>query len=221
MWPSPMKPTSLALSFQRVGHHYRAAVNRRVDGHQLGSASAHHDRLDIDELLDAILRKLATITALLDTAEGEPRIGADVVVDEHIAALDLGGDALTARDIACDDAAAQSEHRITSRRDRGILVVDPDHRRHRAKQFFCISGHAFRHLRKDGWRIIGAGPPRNLAAEHAARALCDAALDLSMQRVPKIMARQRTDFSVLFERITHFGSGHAIDEEVDKPVVRL
>jgi hypothetical protein len=38
--------------------------------------------------------------------------GADVVVHEHIAAIDLGGDALSARDIACDDTAAESEHRI-------------------------------------------------------------------------------------------------------------
>jgi hypothetical protein len=51
------------------GRHYRAAVNLRVDGHQLASRSAHHDRLDIDELLDAVVRKLPSVTAFLDAAE--------------------------------------------------------------------------------------------------------------------------------------------------------
>ncbi|KRQ09321.1 hypothetical protein AOQ71_20915 [Bradyrhizobium manausense] len=35
------------------------------------------------------------------------------------------------------------------------------------------------------------------------------------------MARQRTNFSVLFERVTHFGIGHAPDEKFDKPVVHF
>jgi hypothetical protein len=38
---------------------------------------------------------------------------------------------------------------------------------------------------------------------------------------PEDHAHQRTDFSVLFKGIAHFGSGHAFDEEFDKPVVHF
>ena len=42
-----------------------------------------------------------------------------------------------------------------------------------------------------------------------------------MQRIPKVMPRLWTDFSVLAEWIAHFGSGHAFDKEFDKPVVYI
>jgi hypothetical protein len=55
------------------------------------------------------MRKLPSIAAFFESAEWKSRIGADIIVDEYRAALDFGSDAFTARNIARDHTAAQSE----------------------------------------------------------------------------------------------------------------
>ena len=51
--------------------------------------SGDPDRLDVDELADAVLRQLAPVARALDAAERQPRVGLDQAVDEHRAGLDL------------------------------------------------------------------------------------------------------------------------------------
>ena len=76
------------------------------------------------------MRKLPSIAAFLESAEWKSRIGADIIVDEYRAALDFGSDGFTARNIARDHTAAQSEEIF--RKTRLLKARDGD----RAKKLF-------------------------------------------------------------------------------------
>src|SRR2546427_139532 len=106
----------------------------------IGRTSGDIDGLDVDELSDAIAGELASIAALLHTAEGEPRVGSHDLVHKDRAALDpLHRDTLTAREIAGQDAGAEAEHRIVGSRDRRLVVLDWDDRRDRTEQLLSLA----------------------------------------------------------------------------------
>lgn len=57
-----------------------------------------HDGLDVDELLDPVMRQLAAKAALLNATEGELGVRLDSSVDEHGAGVDFAdGQTLAAR----------------------------------------------------------------------------------------------------------------------------
>src|SRR6058998_2722096 len=56
--------------------------------------SRHPDRLDVDELLEPVLRQLASVPRALDSPEREPGIGSHEAVHEHATDLELPGEPL-------------------------------------------------------------------------------------------------------------------------------
>src|SRR5579862_6771105 len=91
-----------------------AAPDATCGGLARQAGSGDMDGLDVDELADAEARELPAVTALLDAAERETRIGAHGVVHEHAAAFDrFCRDPLAACEVARNHAATQAErHRF-------------------------------------------------------------------------------------------------------------
>src|SRR3989454_11439141 len=165
----------------------------------IGRTSGDIDSLDVDELPDAIAGELAPITALLHAPEGEARVGSHDLVHKDSAALDpLDRDTLTAREIAGQDTGSEAEHRIVGSRDGRLVVLDWDDRRDRTEQLLFVGRHA----------------ARDLAAEQASRAHCDASRDLGMQRISQVVSRKWSELRVLAHGIAHLGGTHALDEQL-------
>ncbi|SRR6266700_3722601 len=69
-----------------------------------GRLSSNEDRLDIDELLNAVGGEFATIATLFDPAKRQARIGFHEGVDEITASLQfVSGNVLTFGHILCED----------------------------------------------------------------------------------------------------------------------
>src|SRR5215510_289520 len=78
-----------------------------------GRLSPDEDRLDIQELLNAIGGEFATIATLFDPAKRQAWIGFHEGVDETTASLQfLGGNVLPFGDILREDRCAQAKHGI-------------------------------------------------------------------------------------------------------------
>src|SRR6266511_4023786 len=86
------------------------------------------DRLDVDELADAVLRELAAVAGALDAAEGQARVGLDDAVDEHGARLDLRRQMFGARAALRPEGGAEAEGRGVGQAD-GIALVRSEERR--------------------------------------------------------------------------------------------
>src|SRR2546426_277353 len=181
----------------------------------IGRTSGDIDSLDVDELPDAIAGELAPITALLHAPEGEARVGSHDLVHKDSAALDpLDRDTLTAREIAGQDTGSEAEHRIVGSGDGRLVVLDWDDRRYRTEQLLFVGRHAAPDIRQHGRRIVRPGAARDLAAEQASRAHCDASRDLGMQRISQVVSRKWSELRVLAHGITHLGGTHALDEQL-------
>ena len=85
--------------------------------------SGNVDSLNVYELLNPIVGELAPVAAFLDCAEGQPRIRAYMLVDkDHPAVDELGGNVLSAGEIAREDAAAKPGGGAVGRCDRLLLA---------------------------------------------------------------------------------------------------
>src|SRR4030088_2406537 len=93
----------MAISRWRI----RRPAPRHLPPISTSARSSYVHRLDVDELADAVRRKLAAVAALLDAAERQTGVRAHRFVDKNAAAFDqFGCDALAARQVARDDGAA-------------------------------------------------------------------------------------------------------------------
>src|SRR5580704_3484086 len=111
--------------------------------HALGDV----DCLYVHKLFDAVDGKLPSVAAFLDAAEGKARIGAHGFVHEDATTLNpFGSDALAARQVAGDDAAAQPKRRIVGSRNRLLLVLDGNDGRDWSEELFLISRHPPAHI---------------------------------------------------------------------------
>src|ERR1700736_2164215 len=94
----------------------------------IADASGYKDALDVDELLDPVVRELTPVTALLYAAEREPSIGPHDLIDKDGTALDaFACNALTAFAIARKNSAAKTENGIVGNGDRSLFVLHRDH----------------------------------------------------------------------------------------------
>jgi hypothetical protein len=71
------------------------------------SGGTHPDRLDVDELADAIAAELAAITRLLESAEGQARVASHQAVDEYRAGVDLADETLGAPEVGGPECSAE------------------------------------------------------------------------------------------------------------------
>src|SRR5688572_14573231 len=72
-------------------------------------ASGDADRLDVHKFLYAVARQLAAVAGLADAAERQARVGLHHVVDGDESRVEVGRDALGARDVGRPDRRAEAE----------------------------------------------------------------------------------------------------------------
>src|SRR5690606_39932402 len=109
---------------------------------------------DIYKFTDAENTQLASITRLLDAAEGEARIGMNLSVDETRAGFQqAGSDLLTLFSVSGKHGGSQTKNRIV-RLLYGIgLVLGRNKSSHRAEKFLIIGRHALFHAGQHDGRI--------------------------------------------------------------------
>src|SRR5262245_50735135 len=87
----------------------RPGLLRGLGGGLGGYGRADPDGLDVDELPDAPFAELAAITAALDAAEGQARVGGHHAVDKDGAGLDATGELAAALNVLRPQRRAQAE----------------------------------------------------------------------------------------------------------------
>src|SRR5207249_5814695 len=104
-------------SFARCGSSYRRLLRGLLlRGWRGGGRRADPDGLDIHELDDAELAQLTAVAAALHAAEGQPWVGGNHAVDEHLAGLDVPSQSLPPLEVAGPQIGAQSELRVIRHR---------------------------------------------------------------------------------------------------------
>src|SRR5215213_12043236 len=140
MWPSlPGLGTSLA--------------ERRRWGR---SRHLYPERPDVSELADADGGQLAPVAAALDAPERQPRVGGDDAVDEQRAGLYLPPQPPAPLEVAGPDAGPQPVGGVVGQLDGLLLVLGPDHGRHRAEGLLLEHRHLAADAGEDG---RGEEPP--------------------------------------------------------------
>src|SRR6185369_13970220 len=127
------------------GERGSAGVSLRTALH---SAEAHV--LDLEEVVDAVLRALAPEARLLHAAEGRDLVRDDAHVHAHDARLERLGGAEDAAHVARIEVRAQAELAVVRERDRLRIVLEAEERRHRPEGFLARDLHGGVHAGEDG-----------------------------------------------------------------------
>ena len=106
----------------------------------------------------------------VDSAERNPRIGRDHLVDEDHPCLDLVDEALALSLIVSPNAATEAEAHIIRKANRFVDVFHAKDRSDGTKKFFPIGRRTFRNIRKDSRRIEIAFTIQALSSQQDARA---------------------------------------------------
>src|SRR5262245_54353600 len=175
------------------------------------------DALDVDELADAEMRQLASVPALLYTAERQLRIGPDHLVYEHRACLNLlEREVRSPLQVAREHATTQAEDGVVSSLDRARLALDRNDGGHRAEQLLVVGRHTDAHVGEHRWRVVGSRCIGNMAAAQAACAICDTVLYLLVQLISQVVAGHRANLHALVHRIAHARRLHLLDQQALK-----
>src|ERR1700754_1812409 len=136
-----MTPEATACSYQSW---------KRASGGSVNS-QRHCDVLDRQVLVDALGAALAAEAGVLDPAEGRGGIGHDALIQPDHAGLELLGDAEGALDVGGVEVGDEPVLGVVGGGDRGVLVVEADHRGDRAEDLLLeqprVGGHAGEHGR--------------------------------------------------------------------------
>src|SRR5258708_7204268 len=159
------------------------------------------DGLDVDELTDPEARELAAIADLLRAAERQPRIGGDHPVDEDRARLDATREGPRSLQIGGPERRAEAVRRGVRDPHRLVGIVDGEERGDRTERLFLQDRHLLGHAGEQRRLVEPALPGAALPADHDARTHPDGALDLSLERVAQVLARERADLRRRIERV--------------------
>src|SRR6185312_7507535 len=147
------------------------------------SRLADHDRLDVDELLDAVRAQLATVAAALDAAEGNARVGGDHRVDKYAARLDLASELGSAADVARPQRGAEAVLGVVGQAHGVVGVASTHHRRDRTEGLLAEGRHVLAYTVEDSRRVEVALAFERLAAGDGVRAGGQRSFDLRGQRL--------------------------------------
>ena len=126
----------------------------------------HVDRLDVDELADAVGRAFAAVARMFDTAEGRSGVGTDVLVDEAHAGVELlRGDPAAAVEVGGEHARAEAELAGVGNPDRVGFVLGGDDRGDGSEYFLVMRRLSGSHVAQHRRRVPGPRPVRHFAAE--------------------------------------------------------
>ena len=133
---------------------------------QADESSTNPHGLQIDPLEQARAAELAAEAAVLDAAEGQAWIGADHVVDEAAAGVELiAGDRLAARAVAREHGGTEAKLARVGERERVGFVAGAQDRGDGAEQLLDGGGRAGADVIEQGDRIEVAGAARHATAE--------------------------------------------------------
>src|SRR5690606_23026745 len=110
-------------------------------GRTLAVEPAEAEVLDVDVVVEAVLRALAPVTGFLDAAERRHRVRDDALVDADDAVLQPLRDAPDAADVARVEIAREAERRVVGEADRLLLGFEPEQRRHRPEDLLVEHAH--------------------------------------------------------------------------------
>src|SRR5215468_6894499 len=86
------------------------------------------DRLDVDELPDALLGDLPAVSRCLDSPEGQARIALYHAVDEDLARLEVLDQPLDLLRVLREGGGAEAVRSVVRQGDRVVEIPGPDHR---------------------------------------------------------------------------------------------
>src|SRR5262249_16096299 len=144
------------------------------------SRLSHPNRLDVDELADAVGGELPPVAGALQAAKGEPRIAFDHAVDEDAAGLDLVDETLLFGGIVGPHRGAQAVAGAIGQSDGLFERAVAEEARDRTEDLLLGARAPGRHVREHGRSVKVAGPIEWPAAQKQPRAAGDRLLDLSV-----------------------------------------
>ena len=112
------------------------------------------DRLDVDELADAVGAELASVAGVLDAAKRQARVGDDHAVHEHLPCLDLVDETCAFRDVVRPHAGAEPERRVVCQANRLGGITYPEKGGDRPEQLFGVCGRTGRDVGQYRWRVV-------------------------------------------------------------------
>src|SRR5207247_1735552 len=168
--------------------------------------------LDVYHLKQAVPAQLATDAAVLDPAEGHPRIRFHRAVDEDEARLDLADQFVRSVQVPRPEARAEAELRIVRLPDCALQVRDPEDGRDRAERFLSEDPHLFRHAREQRRFEEPTGPGQAMASDDGLRAVRQRILDLAFDLLALTGVDQRTDVRRWVERVADLQVPHSLCE---------
>ena len=172
------------------------------------------DGFDVDEFADAEQAQFAAITALFDAAKGKARVGADEVVHEAAAGLEVArSDAFAARAVVCEDGSAKSERGVVCNPNSVRFISRADDRGDRSEGFLAVSRLAGADIRQDGRRVKGGRGFLVFSAEENPGARSDAGVHLFLQRDAEIRSSERAKDDIFVERVAETPGLHFFGEE--------
>src|SRR5262245_32749846 len=127
-----------------------------VRGMAASSGVFDPDGLCVHKGVRAEMGELATVAAVLDTADGNARVGRRDAVDEHTAGVEVARDAASQLDVGGPEIAAQTELAGIGCADGRIDVRDAGQRRNRTEGLLVERGHALGDSAQDGRWVEGA-----------------------------------------------------------------
>ena len=99
-----------------------------------GASVVYPNRLDVDELADAIFAEFASVSGVLDAPERQARIGHHHAVHEYLPCLDLVDQSRALRSIVGPHARAEAERGVVREADGLAGVAHPEQGRDRPEE---------------------------------------------------------------------------------------
>mmetsp|Transcript_3591 Transcript_3591/g.6901 ORF Transcript_3591/g.6901 Transcript_3591/m.6901 type:complete len:538 (+) Transcript_3591:632-2245(+) len=181
-----------------------------------------HHRLDVHELLDAVVRALTAEPALLDAPERQPRVRFHEVVDKRQPGVQLlRRDAAALLDVAGEDGRAQAEAAVV-RHEHGLrLVLDLDDGGNGAEDLLLVGHHPLRDVREDGHGVEGRalGALGDLAPDQHLRTTLDRVHHLAVHLRARLGVHHRAHPRLQRQRVPDNGRAHLRGELLDELVV--
>src|SRR5690606_33279880 len=142
-----------------------------VEAPGVGSSNPHAEILDLEVILDPVLRALAAVAAFLHSAERGDFRRDEPFVDTDDAELQRFRDAPNPRDVPAIEIGRETELGVVCQRNRLLFIAEADDGCHRAEDFLPEQLHLRLRLR-DYRRLIKCLAQRMaLAAKRNARTL--------------------------------------------------
>src|SRR5262249_37703912 len=170
--------------------------------------------------LERLEARLATEPRLLVAAERDAGEGCVRHVDPDRSRLDPAGDPVPAGRVARPDGRHQPVLDVVGDPDRVLLVLERDHRHHRAEDLLLRDCHRVVHLREHGRRVEGALAVQGLTAGYDLGAFVTALFDVAVDPVAVVGRDQRTDLGVGVERVADLEAVRRLAEAAHELVVQ-